>query len=279
MKTKILMIAITLSLGFIACEKPNNKLLQEQQISEVTTKDAIFPTEMTYEQRLVAKVQKDGHELEFYTMGDKDRSGILTLEQVYGDAEINEESHYTIVDDGSTPFDHFIRLTNTNVAVPLEIAQTAQGNALETSGRNTTNLTEPLMILDKNFTKELQNRGCTDLGYNGFRERACGGSVISTPTDIKFCDSGTWTWLNRASYFDGTQKVRTVTTKTNVICGLVRVEFLLWYDGKWNLGGQIDLVDGGWSVSAFWPGEYAALVKRSRPNNSGSFRAYTRFSQ
>jgi|GEM_PF-3844730 len=249
----------------------------DQQISEIPTDDATFPTEMEYDQKLVAKIQKDGHELQFYRIGDEDISGIVTLEQVYGDARAKEESHYTSIDDGSTPFDHFIRLTDADVPIPLAIAETAKENALEASGRSTTNLTEPLMLLDENFIKMPEDRGCTDLGYNSFRQKHCGSYVASKPSDIKYCDSGKWTSLSRNSYFDGWREGQTARTKTNVICGTTRIEFFGWYNGRWNLNHRVDLSDGSWTTTVNYSYPVEMRVKRSRRNNSGSFRAYTQF--
>ena len=110
--------------------------------------------------------------------------------------------------------------------------------------------------------------------------------VISTPTDIRFCDNGLWNSLTRNSYYGNDWKeVDDTYTRTNVVCGLTRVQFYAWEntsfwpfsDWKWVLKYQTDLPDGNWYSYYYTSTNTERQVKRTRPTNSGSFRAYTRF--
>ena len=264
----------------------------DQQISEVPTDDAILPTEMEYEQRLVAKVQKDGHELQFLSFGDPEENNLLMIEALYGEAEENGGEAFYITSENTeedveskSAFDIFIKMTDSNIEVPEEIAMTAKNNQLELSGRTIMDDKNTLEILDDAANEQLENRDCTDedIGWTGFRNTYCwGGAFGSNASDIRFCDSGTWINHIRNSYFDGWRTTKKVRVDLNVVCGDTRTSFYRWRSGRWNLEAEANMgISTGYSTARFDVDASGAKeywrVHTSRPYNTGYFRISTRF--
>ncbi len=282
---KTLVIAMTLGFVFIACNDHEEELQDEQlqEANETPTKDAIYPTEVSETSLEVAKIQKNGHEYRFIAVGEND--DMVVIEKLYGNAEKNNED--SSLEGDLTPFDIFVSLTDANLQVPERIAKTAEGSALTNSGRHISESLAPVEILDPNYTDSTIEKACYDIGATGFRNSYCGGTpVVSTPTDIRFCDNGLWYSNTRNSSYGGSWRERDdVQTWTNVKCGLTRVQFYAWKSSgiwpfnsySWHLQYQVDFTNGIW-YAYYYTSDYTEReVRRTRPTNSGSFRAYTRF--
>ncbi|WP_299890721.1 hypothetical protein [uncultured Lacinutrix sp.] len=280
------LVLATLALFIASCEKteiieesPNN----EQELNETPTDDAVFPTEVSEIAKEIAKIQKNGHEYRFIAVGEND--DMVVIEKLYGMAEKNSES--SNIDGELTPFEIFIALTDAAVKVPERIAITAKESIYKNSGRQIDKSNFPVEILDVNYSDSLTQKGCYDVGYTGFRNSYCGGTpVTSTPTDIRFCDNGLWTSNTRNSHYGGSWRERDdIQTWTNVVCGLTRVQFYAWKSSgiwpfnsySWHLQYQVDFTNGIWYANYYTSDYTERQVKRTRPTNSGSFRAYTRF--
>ncbi|MBQ4804180.1 hypothetical protein J8L88_15055 [Aquimarina sp. MMG015] len=282
---KTLAIACTFGIVFVACENKEDELQDEQlqELQETPTKNAAYLDELSETSYEVAKIQKDGHEYHFIALGDEDE--MIVAETLYGNASKNaEESLHSIE---QSPFNLFIALTSNSVSVPERVAKTAKGLELEQSGRNIKKNGALLEIKDPNYAEAIDQKACYDIGATDFRNIYCGGvPVVSTPTDIRFCDNGLWTSLTRNSYYGGDWKELDDTyTRTNVVCGLTRLQFYAWEntaswpfsDWKWVLKYQVDLPNGYWYYYYYTSTNTERQVKRTRPTSSGSFRAYTRF--
>ncbi|MDY8137317.1 hypothetical protein [Aquimarina sp. 2201CG5-10] len=282
---KTFAIAITLGVALVACEDREEDLQEEQaqEINDTPTKNAVFPTEVSDISFEVAKIQKNGHEYQFIAVGEND--DMVVIEKLYGTAEKNNET--SNLEKDQTPFDIFVSLTNKNILVPERIAKTAEGAALQTSGRTIEKSERLLEILDPNYVESIQQRACYDVGSTNFRNTYCGGTpVVSTPTDIRFCDNGLWYSNTRNSYYGGSWRERDdVQTWTNVKCGMTRLQFYAWKSSgiwpfntySWHLQYQVDFTNGIWYANYYTSDYTEREVRRTRPTNSGSFRAYTRF--
>jgi len=262
----------------------------DQQISEIPTDDAAFPTEMEYDQKLVAKIQKDGHELEFLSVGPPETRSFLIVETLYGEAEENEsEAFHTTsenAEEGESVFDIFMKITDSNTQIPEEIALTAKGDQLELSGRTVMDNKHTLEILDSAYTEPstVESRGCEseDLGWTPFRNRYCWGNYVnSRPTDIRFCDSGKWTNYVRNSYYGGSWRgMRRMYVGLNTVCGYSNVKFYHYIFGKWHLITQYTVGPGKRNFSHYSPAgapKTCKSIRISRPYNTGYFRASSRF--
>ncbi|AXT61912.1 hypothetical protein D1816_16635 [Aquimarina sp. AD10] len=242
-----------------------------EESTEIAPEEAIVQEldQTVPKQTLVAKIQKDGHEFQFFKVGADNNIAIVQ--------KLNElESNVTSVileNEESTPFDVFVSLTNPDVKVPQSIANTAINNALISSGRSTTHQTDPLIVLEPGFNT-LKSAACYDVGATQFRNKYCDAPVSSTATRIEFCDSQKWNTLIRNSVFGGKwKKMDDTLAWTNVICGLTRLQIY----GNDVLEYQVDFTNGIWYVKWYNKGTKRRQVKRFRPNNTGKFRAYTKF--
>ncbi|WP_438710140.1 hypothetical protein ACSTS3_13295 [Aquimarina muelleri] len=281
---KTVIIVIVLSIGFIACEK--EEVVEQQQIvlNEEPTKDAVLPTDVSMHSRLVAKVQKQGHEFSFIALGEED--DIVVIERLYGDAYSNQEKG-VIKNEELTPFDVFVQVTDNNIEVPDRIAKTASKEALKASNRQIQKFEKQVEILDANYVELNQKAACYDVGATNFRNTYCYAPVSSTPSNIEFCDEGARTSaLTRESYFGGSwRELDDTRTWTNVICGRVRVQFYAWEkdgiwpwsDYKWFLKYQVDFDNGIWYANYLTSSNTERKVVRKRTSGTGSYRSYTRF--
>ncbi len=286
---KTLCTVAVFSLVLFSCENKEEELkevqnLEEQEVvNETPTEDAVFPTEVSEVSKEVALIQKNGHQYQFVSVGEND--DMVILEKLYGDSEKNNEK--SSLEKGLNPFDLFISITDSSLPVPDRIAKTAKGTALQDSGREIQVAEKSMQILDPNYQEAIQQKACYDVGYTGFRNTYCGGvPVVSTPTDIRFCDNGLWYSNTRNSYYGGSWRERDdVYTWTNVVCGLTRVQFYAWKSSgiwpfnswSWHLQYQVDFTNGIW-YAYYYSSDYTEReVRRTRPTSSGSFRAYTRF--
>jgi len=285
MKTKLQLssIALAMILSFTACEKSNDPLLEEQVVSSTPTIDAALPEETPTNQKLVAKIQKDGHEYTFLKFGADSENNILITEKLYGSEEAKKDLSLFTINDNSTPFDVFIRITDNNVAIPSEIAKTIGNHLIEASKRNISNSKTTLEILDPNYEDypyPVDDTACTDVGDTEFLEEYCGVPIISLPNDISYCDSNRERLVGRSTRYGGQWKELTNTILlTNVVCGITRIQFYGWDGlGSWVLEAQVDYPDGVYSTKYTTSRKTERYVRRSRPyNDGGSFRSYTRF--
>ena len=281
---RILLVA---GLIFTSCEEHNTEdAVSDEQLQEknsTPTEDAQYLNDITVSSFEVAKIQKNGHEYKFLAIGDQDE--MIVAETLYGDAaKSGEESLHSI---DQTPFNLFISVTSSGVAVPERIALTAKEDELSKSGRAVEKTGRLLEIKDPNYTESIAQKACYDIGATDFLNNYCGGvPVVSTPTDIRFCDNGLWNSLTRSSIYGGDWKEPDDTyTRTNVVCGLTRLQFYAWEntaswpfsDWKWVLKYQVDLPNGYWYYYYYTSTNTERQVKRTRPTSTGSFRAYTRF--
>ncbi|WP_299443089.1 hypothetical protein [uncultured Aquimarina sp.] len=282
---KTLAIAMTLGVVFVACDTHEEELPDEQlqELQETPTKNAKYVNELNQTSFEVAKIQKDGHEYHFIAVGDEEE--MIVAETLYGDAAKNAEESLHSIDQ--SPFNLFVSLTASSVSIPERISKTAKDSELQQSGRNVEKSDVLLEIKDPNYTDISTEKACYDIGSTDFRNIYCGGvPVVSTPTDIRYCDNGLWYSLTRSSIYGGDWKELDDTyTRTNVVCGLTRLQFYAWEntaswpfsDWKWVLKYQVDLPNGYWYYYYYTSTNTERQVKRTRPTNSGSFRAYTRF--
>lgn len=279
-------IACTIAIALVACEDREEELQQDSQLQEIhdtPTKNATYTDELMDTSFEVAKIQKEGHEYHFIALGDEDE--MIVAETLYGEAAKNTEESLHSVEQ--SPFNLFVSLTNSSTSIPERIAKTAKGNELRQSGRIVEKNDNLVQINDPNYTDQVAQKACYDIGSTNFRNSYCGGvPVISTPTDIRFCDNGLRTSLTRDSYYGGDWKELDDTyTRTNVVCGLTRLQFYAWEntaswpfsDWKWVLKYQVDMPNGYWYYYYYTSTNTERRVKRTRPTNSGSFRSYTRF--
>ncbi|MDH7447165.1 hypothetical protein [Aquimarina sp. 2201CG14-23] len=280
-------LAITMALGvvFVACEDREEELPDEQlqEVNPSPTKNAAYVDELSQTSFDVAKIQKNGHEYRFIALGDEDE--MIIAESLYGDAAKNVEESLHSIDQ--SPFNLFVSLTKSSIPVPERIAKTAKDSEIQQSGRDIERNGNLFEINDPNYSGFSTQKACYDIGATNFMNSYCGGvPVTSTPTDIRFCDNGLWNSLTRSSYYGGDWKELDDTyTRTNVVCGLTRLQFYAWENTaswpfsnwKWVLKYQYDLPNGYWYYYYYTSTNTERQVKRTRPYNTGNFRAYTRF--
>ena len=281
---KSLVAVCLLSIAFYSCDNQTEDLQEEEALQEINTtptEEAVLPTEVSQISEIVATIQKDGHEYRFVAIGNND--DMVVIEKLYGDAEKSNEAS-TITQD-KTPFDIFVSITKQGLEVPERIAITAKGTALQDSGRKIQAVEKTIEIKDPNFSTNNTQKACYDVGYTNFRNSYCGGTpVVSSPTDIRFCDNGTWTSLTRSSYYGGSwRELDDTYTWTNVICGLTTVQFYAWKSSgiwpfnswSWQLEYQVEFTNGIWYANHYTSNNTERQVRRRA--SGGSFRAYTRF--
>lgn len=288
MKTQLLKsltMATVLSLSFVACEKNIN--LEEQIGSEMPTADAPLPTEMKYEQKLVAKIQKDGHQIEFVASTHPDIKEMITIESLYGDAASrSNEPFYNAPEWGKTPYQLFIDLTASEEPIPLEIALTAKDKSAEMTSRKILHFDQTVELLDRKYTDNSAARGCLgdDRGYSA-NVSNCGIPFYSYYENIRFCDSYANTGvINRKSKFGGSWlKARYAHNAINVTCGQVRNSYYVWkqVNGKykWVLVLNADVSSGNYSVNGGSTNgtAYYRYLRRTPWSSNKHYRMYTRF--
>ena len=267
-------LAIGVLLLFVtSCGKKNVELdTAEQSVSEILRDHDEAPI---YNSHVVAKIQKDGHEYQFVAIGDE--GDLVILEKLYGEAEENFE-HSNVADE-DTPYDVFLRITDNNVEVPLRIAETVDESEIENSNRQITTSSSRLEILDPEYSDyNTEDRGCYDVGYNGFRNSYCmsGGNRY----DRRFCENWLQTWDYQGSAVgngSNPPRLKKVRTWTNVLCGTTTVK-IHKQTGHYTypLVYQVNFNNGIWYCNYHASsGEYWHV---HRITSGGSkFRAFTRF--
>ncbi len=257
---------------FVSCDKDEaNEVLEDSVVNDNSSEEIVSSDQLKVEQKLLAKIQKNGHEFKFIQIGKE--GDIVIGHQVSENYTKNDQFATLLDDEKQTPFDLFISLTNKTIEVPAAIAATSKNGALELSGRKSSTKTAPIELLETGFST-MSKAACYDVGANKFRQVYCDAPVISTPTSIEFCDNGTWNTLHRSSFFDGKWRLLDdITTWTNVICGITRMQFLT--DN--NVVFQVDMGNGIWKYRWYTSNNKKRRVKRFRPYNTGKFRAFTKF--
>ncbi len=282
---KTIAVALILCVGFVACEKEEVTEKEPQTaVNDVPTEDAVLPSEVSLNSRVVAKIQKNGHEFNFIALGEED--DMIVTERLYGEAYDRQEKGL-IGEEEMTAFDVFARLTDSSVEVPERIAKTASNEALKSSGRQVQASEKYVEVLDSKYNDIAQKAACYNVGATNFRNIYCAAPVSSTPSNIEFCDEGARTSsLTRNSYFGGAwRELDDTRTWTNVICGRVRVQFYAWQrDGiwpwsphKWFLKYEVDFDNGIWWANYLTSTNTERKVVRTRISSNGSYRSYTRF--
>lgn len=280
-----ILIVMLLSLFFYSCGNKENELQEVQELevtNEEPTEDAILPMEVSEVSKEVALVQNNGHEYRFISIGDQE--DMIILERFYGATEKNKENRN--LKNGKTPFDVFIAITDSTVEVPERIAKTAKEGALERSQRAIRYNQDAIEILDFNNSQQYVSNKVSDvIVANQCNDCCCNGTLLSTATDIKFCDNGPLISLVRNSYFDGAwREVDDIQTCTNESFGTVRVQFYAWKSSgiwpfitwSWHLQYQSDFADGLWWAS-YYSSEFTERKVIRTQIGRGSFSAYTRF--
>lgn len=264
----ISVIVATLAWG-TACEQEGQE--NQLKLNDAPTVGAVQNDVPQFEPELVATIKDKGYDLQFYGVGSED---VLVVEKL-SDASQEAAENGILKGGESTPFDIFLATTDKGVAVPAIIANTAEGNAFEASGRSIDKMNTPIEIIGNNLPVA-SAENCTDVGSTNFRNNYCGGTVISNPSDIRFCDEGIYSGLTRSSYYGGNwEEVDDVNTWTNIICGITRLKFYDWHKSQWNLNTQIDFQDGVRYANYFTSKNRERKVERTRLSGTG-FRAYTR---
>lgn len=273
-----------LGLIIVGCEQKEEVQAEEevQEVNTAPTKDAAYSNDMSETSTVVAQIQKDGHDYQFIAIGDND--DMVVIENLYGNAAKNAEQSNQEIDQ--SPLELFLAITDHTVNIPERIAVTGTQTVLSSSGRSVSTSNSSIQVLDPNYN-QVQQKSCYDVGYTNFRNSYCGGTpVTSSPGDIRFCDNGLWNSNTRNSYYGSSwRELDDTFTWTNVVCGLTRVQFYAWESSgvwpfnnwAWRLKYQVDFTNGIWYASYYTSSNTERQVKRTRPNNTGSFRAYTRF--
>jgi len=239
---KLSMICLALIFCFISCDKSTD--LQEEgasQLSETPTMDdSDFDpsTVVEYPSKLIATIQKDGHQITFSTTGPPESQGILMAESLYGMALENGE-FITGLSEETTPFDIFLAMTDKEVDVPMSIATSAKDNQLELSGRDVQETNRMLNLLDENYTEPeaamTEVRSCYDLPW------------LSCYPDLSWnlssCDfMGTGKQSTKFSYAAGWKKVRKISARVSHNCGRIGLFFFYWdrtSGGNWALASGV----------------------------------------
>jgi len=221
------------SVFFTSCEQSTIDITQtdlvDQQISELPTlDDTNLPIEEEYPSKLIATIQKDGHQVKFHSTGSPENLGIFMEESLYGIAFRNQEEYHLEKEEGSNPFDVFLALTDNEVSIPKAIANSAKDNLLQLSGRQVMETGKSLKLLDVNYTEEdveVTFRGCDgDVGYSNFKNWYC---KASQPWNINHCGADEMT--NRSqwhSFYEGQfQYHHNTRVRVNNTCNGVEVYF------------------------------------------------------
>ena len=257
-------------LSILACENE-----QEAAITQAEKPFEGAPVNDTQANQPVqlATISAQGHQVEFYGVGDED---VLVIESV----PVNEAgvASNSIIDQSqaiNTPFALFDHITSADVSVPAMIANTAQPNALTISGRSVDQLNTPISVVGE--LSPVITEACTDVGSSNFRTTYCGGSFVSEPKDIRYCTEGIRTFLSHTTYF-GTdwKKLSDTRTKTNTICGKTNMKFYEWKNSAWELATRFELEDGVITAWLYTVKRRYRKVERERLSGDG-FRSFTRF--
>ncbi|WP_025742183.1 hypothetical protein [Aquimarina pacifica] len=268
MKKLFYVLPIVSALFLFSCEREDSTDFIDEDAQLETDINSV---QVAPKQVEVARVQKNGHEFKFLEVGTE--GNILVVHKLNEFADQNDPVAMLLDDTERTPFDIFLGITDASIAVPASIAKTAAMGALEQSKRATGNTGASLELLEPNFGS-VQKASCYDVGAAVFANTYCYAPVVSTPTNIEFCDSGLWNTNIRNSVFGGSWRyLDDTTTWTNVVCGLTRMQFY----GNSVLEAQVDLNNGIWKINYYTGTNKKRQVKRYRPQNTGSFRAFTRF--
>jgi len=289
MKKSILkpsILAMILSLVFIACEKDNAISYDEQnqQSRPNPTADATINTEITEVPFELAKIQKDGHEITFFALGDDD--DLAVTGGLYG--QFSEKAYAKLKEyQQMNDFELFISITDQSIAVPQRIAKTVDNSVLKASRRTVlSQKAEKILIKDPNYAPfSIQKSGGSDVGAINFQTNHCNFPLASNSNFIEFCDLGPLTSLTRSSIFGGWQNVDSSYGKANNIGDTQRVDHQTWENTgsifvpnwQWVLKFRHEFCASiGWSRTFAGPKTERRVIY-SRPNGTGSFRAYTLF--
>lgn len=268
MKNIVYVLPIVSALFFASCEKEDSTDFIEPEAQIEIDQNG---TQQVPKQVEVAKIQKNGHEFTFLEVGTE--GDLLVMHKLNALASEGDTVAMLLDDTQHTPFDIFTGITDASVAVPTSIANTATELAVTQSKRAVSDAVEVVEILEPTFANT-QKASCYDVGAAVFASTYCYAPVISTPTNIEFCDSGLWYTNIRNSVFGGSWRyLDDTTTWTNVVCGLTRMQFF----GNDVLEAQVDLNNGIWKINHYTGTNKRRQVKRYRPQSTGKFRAFTRF--
>lgn len=276
---KFLMIALALSLGFVSCNKSTNLLEDELQPTHLPTMDDTFvPTGEESPSELIATIQKDGHEVKFYSTGSAENPGIYMEEALYGRALQNNESyHLAKHEEASNPFDVFVEMTDAEVSVPAAIAQSAKDDLLELSGRVVKKNSTSLELLDANYSEEEVNgtsRCANDVGYTNFKNWYCGSSHTWS---IHHCGAGKRTGtLKRYSYFQGKWQYHQNTRVRVINCGSSTLYFYSWDGRDWRQDFSKSLGQGN-RYRAHWISSRRPLRLIVVPSPGTQYRSVVNF--
>ena len=278
---------------FTACEQEEIPPVQEKDKDD-------FAIELNDDQeeapsRLLAKIQKDGLEYTFMEIGDTEDNEyeVLLLTRVYDNRALeNTEALLTL--EASSPLENYTANTDDPVTVQAPIVKIAGQETLKAISRDTYSEETPITILEAGTENGAAHRsGCYDVTEPVFRDDYCNVPLVSSPNDIEFCDSGTWTSHVRNSTYNGSwRELNEVFTWTNVICGTTKLQFYR-YKGSWQMRKEVILDRGIWRAN-YWTVTITEetpwlpfspeirsgsrlQVQRSQETNENYFRAYTRF--
>jgi len=280
MKALLKLLTIIIVIGFNSCEKPNDTFIEKETNNSIPHPEAIFPQKMKTTQKLIAKIQKNGHEFSFLKVGNISENNILITEKLYGELEAKKDLSVFKINDNSTPFSIFINHTDKNIAIPLEIAQTVNQQVLNKFNRKIASYATSLELLDKNDPDHFIKTACTDIGDEMFLKEYCNKSLTSLPNDILHCDSLTSRLVGRSSiYEDQWNEFSNTILVTNVVCGVTRIQFYGWDGfGAWQLEAEVDYPDGIYKSQYMTSIKTERHVLRSHPEkDGGAFRSHTRF--
>ncbi len=284
LKTSIFILLI--AVVCISCEKENDAPLDEQnqEIRPEPTADAAVQTEMTEVPVELAKIQKDGHEITFFALGDDDDLAVTGA--LYGenlDKAYAKLKEYQQMND----FELFISITNQSIAVPHRIAMTVDASTLDAAKRTVLpEGAEKVLIEDPGYTPFNNLKTGFDVGATNFQNNNCNFPLASNPNFIEFCDLGPFIGLTRSSFFGGNwEHVDSSYGEANNIGDTQRVDHQTWentggiFNPNWQwvlkfrheFNGSI-----GWSRTFAGPKTERRIIY-SRPTGTGSFRAYSLF--
>lgn len=278
---KLLVCSLVLSMSIIACNKSSD--LSGDELSLIPTiDDSNLPTEEEYPSHLIATIQKDGHEITFYSAGSPDDPGIFMQESLYGTALYNQEEFHLEKDEGVNPFDVFAALTDTDVSIPEQIAKSAKDNLLELSGRQVLEIGKSFELIDPNYSNEeteVEYRGCSgDVGYSNFKNWYC---KSSQSWNINLCGAGErsspsgWNSIYNGQW----QKHRNTRVRVNNTCNKVRVYFYNWSSSRnsWVVTKASPLTRPGNNYFSMWTS--AMTYKRStiQPVTGTRYRSLVNF--
>ena len=279
-----LLAVLAVSVFLTSCEQSiidTKTDIIHQQISEIPIlDDTNLSTEEEYPSKLIATIQKDGHQIKFHSTGSPEDPGIFMEESLYGTALQNQEEYHLAKDEeGANPFDVFAALTDTDVSVPKAIANSAKDDLLELSGRKIMESSNSLELLDATYSEEdaeVTFRGCSgDIGYSNFQNWYCGTSYWWS---IQHCQAWESTSTrNYYSIFDGTwQKHQNTRVRINNTCESVTLFFSTWSGSNWALHSGITVSPGN-HYRTQWFSSKKYLRLNIVPHNGAKYRTLVNF--